>query len=286
MHAPHGRLASVNVGRPQTISWRGRAVTSGIWKTPVTGPVAVHGVNLDGDDQADRQVHGGPDKAVYAYGLPDYRFWESELGTPPPPGLFGENLTVDGLDVSAARIGERWQVGSALFEVCQPRVPCYKLGIRLGDPQFPRRFAAAGRPGAYLRIVEEGSFSAGDPVVVVDRPDHEVSVAFVAHVYHADRRRLPRLLEIPELAVSWRDWAASMLLHSAPVEEVPIARYDTAMEGNMWTEVLRKEGIPARLVPLQPGSNWGLETMVPQELRVRPEDAARARDLLGVDPST
>jgi MOSC domain-containing protein YiiM len=212
-----GRLASVNVGRPQTVAWHGGTATSGIWKVPVSGPVAVRGVNLAGDDQADRQVHGGRDKAVYAYGLSDYRFWEPELDRPLPLGLFGENLTLDLLDVSSARIGERWRIGSALFEVCQPRIPCYKLGIRLGDPQFPRHFAAAGRPGAYLRIVEEGTLETGDDVLVVTRPEHEVSVAFVAHAYHADRGLLPRLLDIPELAVSWRDWVEKMLAAPATV---------------------------------------------------------------------
>src|SRR5438270_2105704 len=147
------RLLSVNVGRPRTLVWEGRTVTSAIWKTPASGQVALRGINLSGDDQADRQAHGGPNKAVYAYGLGDYRFWQEQLGIVPEPGLFGENLTIDGVDVSQARIGERWRIGSALLEVSQPRVPCYKLGIRLQDRAFPRRFAAAGRPGAYLRIV-------------------------------------------------------------------------------------------------------------------------------------
>src|SRR4051812_41988215 len=124
-----GRVVSVNVGRPRTAPWRDETVTSAIWKEPVSGPVAVRGVNLDGDDQADRHAHGGPDKAVYAYALDDYRFWQQELGRATEPGLFGENLTIDGLDVSHAVIGERWQVGSAVVEVCQPRIPCYKLGI-------------------------------------------------------------------------------------------------------------------------------------------------------------
>src|SRR5712672_3116539 len=107
-----GRVVSVNVGRPRTIGWHGATLTSAIWKEPVSGPVAVQGVNLAGDDQADRRVHGGPDKAVYAYGLDDYRFWQNELGLVLEPGLFGENLTIDGLDVSQARIGERWQIGT------------------------------------------------------------------------------------------------------------------------------------------------------------------------------
>ena len=125
--------------------------------------------------------------------------------------MFGENLTVDGLDVSNARIGERWRIGSVLLEVSQPRIPCYKLGMRLQDAAFPRRFAAVGRPGAYLRIVREGVVSAGDEVEVVYRPPHEVTAELVSRAYHADRSLLPRLLDISELSESWRDWAEHML---------------------------------------------------------------------------
>jgi len=206
-----GRLVSVNVGRPRTVPWRADSVTTAIWKQPVLGPIAVRGVNLDGDDQADRAVHGGPDKAVYAYGMDDYRFWQTELGRDLAPGSFGENLTLDGLDVSRATIGERWQIGSVILEVSQPRIPCYKLGIRLGDPGFPRRFAAAERPGAYLRIVREGELEAGDRVSVQARPAHGLTAALVARAYHSDRELLPRLLEVPELSADWRDWTHRML---------------------------------------------------------------------------
>jgi MOSC domain-containing protein YiiM len=206
-----GRLVSVNVGQPRPVQWQAGTATTVIWKEPVSGRVAVRGVNLAGDDQADRHVHGGPDMAVYAYALADYRFWQAELGIPLQAGLFGENLTIDGLDVSEAVVGERWQIGTAIFEVSQPRIPCYKLGIRMADPEFPRRFALAGRPGAYLRIVREGSVGAGDDVSVVDRPEHGLTVALVAHAYHSDRRLLPRLLEAPQLSASWRDWTERML---------------------------------------------------------------------------
>jgi MOSC domain-containing protein YiiM len=206
-----GRLVSVNVGRPRTVPWRAEGVTSAIWKQPVRGHVAVRGVNLDGDDQADRAAHGGPDKAVYAYGLDDYRFWQAELGRDLEPGTFGENLTIDGLDVSRATIGERWQIGSVLFEVSQPRIPCYKLGIRMDDAAFPRRFAAAERPGAYLRIVREGALEAGDNVSVLTRPAHGLTAALVARAYHTDRQLLPRLLDVPELSADWRSWAQRML---------------------------------------------------------------------------
>src|SRR5262249_43831792 len=150
-------------------------------------------------------------KAVYAYAGVDYAFWRSELGSDLEPGAFGENLTIDGLDVSHAVIGERWQIGSATFEVSQPRVPCYKLGIRVGDPEFPRRFAAAERPGAYLRIVHEGTVGAGDTVAIMHRPRHGLTVALVSRAYHTDRSLVPRLLEVPELSISWRDWAEKVL---------------------------------------------------------------------------
>lgn len=206
-----GQLLSVNVATPRSTMWQGHAVTSAIWKSPIAGPLAVTGVNIAGDDQADRQAHGGPDKAVYAYSASDYAFWREHFGVHVEAGLFGENLTIDGIDVSHARVGERWQVGSVLLEVSQPRIPCYKLGMRLQDTQFPRRFAAAERPGAYLRILGEGTLESGNSVRVVHRPDHEVDVAFVARAYHTDRSLLPRLLEIAELSQSWRDWAERML---------------------------------------------------------------------------
>jgi len=206
-----GRVVSVNVGVPRSITWHGREVTSAIWKAPVSGMTSLRGINLDGDDQADRQVHGGADKAVYAYALDDYRFWTSAHGIPSQPGLFGENLTIDGLQVSHALIGERWQVGTAVLEVSQPRIPCYKLGIRLQDPEFPRRFAAAGRPGAYLRIVQAGFVTPGDGVSVVYRPEHGVTAELVARAYHADRSLLPLLVDLAELTPSWREWAQHML---------------------------------------------------------------------------
>src|SRR3982751_3259146 len=129
---------------------------SAIGKAPVTGRVRVEGVNVAGDDQADRRVHGGPDKAVYAYAREDEDWWAQQLGRELPPGMFGENLTTEGVDVSGAVIGERWRIGPPLLEVGQPGLPCAKLGIRFGDPLMVRRFGEASRPGAYLRIVTPG----------------------------------------------------------------------------------------------------------------------------------
>lgn len=201
-----GEVATVNVGAVRTVRVGGRTVTTAIWKFPVAGRVAVRGVKLAGDDQADRSVHGGPDKAVYAYALEDIEWWSTQRSGELGPGAFGENLTVRGIDVTGARIGEVWRVGTAVLEVRQPRLPCFKLGIRMGDPTFLKRFADAGRPGAYLAIVEEGDVGAGDHVEVLERPDHEVSVGVFAHAVLRDPRRLPEILAVPGLVDEWTGW--------------------------------------------------------------------------------
>jgi MOSC domain-containing protein YiiM len=203
-----GRVRSVNVGRPRTVDWRGRPVRTAIWKTPASGRVSVRGVNLSGDEQADRAVHGGPYKALYAYSQADYAWWGRELGRPLDPGTFGENLTVEGVDPTTAVVGERWHVGGAVVQVTEPRLPCFKLGLRMGDPTFPKRFAAAGRPGTYLAVVEEGDIGADDLIAVVARPAHGLTVATVAHAYLRDRSLAWLLLEAEDVTPSWRRWAA------------------------------------------------------------------------------
>jgi MOSC domain-containing protein YiiM len=202
-----GRVLSVNVGRPREIEWLGRVETTSIWKAPVEGRVPVRGVNVEGDEQANPEFHGGPDKAVYAYAREDTNWWVRELGRGLEDGNFGENLTVEGVDVTGAVVGERWEVGTVVLEVAQPRTPCWKLGARMGDPAFPVHFAAAGRPGAYLRIVEEGELGGGDEIQVRDRPDHGLTVGDVARIFHQERVRAAALLTAPELAAEWRDWA-------------------------------------------------------------------------------
>lgn len=175
-----GKVLSVNVGAIRRVEHRGRQVTTGIWKEPVAERVAVRGVNLDGDDQADRRLHGGADKAVYAYATEDYAWWAGELGDDLAPGTFGENLTLSGVDLTAAVAGERWLVGTTVLEVCQPRTPCWKLGLRMGDDRFPAHFLAAGRPGAYLRIAREGELGAGDEVVRFHLPDEGLTIGQLA----------------------------------------------------------------------------------------------------------
>jgi len=187
------RLASVNVGRPAPLIIGDRAVRSGIVKRAVTGPVAVGTAGIAGDEQADKVNHGGPYKAAYAYAREDADWWEGQLRRTLDDGAFGENLTLAGVDVSGARIGERWRIGTVELEVSGPRVPCAKLGARMGDPRFPKRFVAAGRPGAYLAVTAPGTLQAGDHVAVVHRPSHDVTVALVSEVALRDRTRLVEL---------------------------------------------------------------------------------------------
>ena len=180
---------------------------SAIFKAPVTGRVAAGPEGLDGDEQADLRVHGGPDKAVYAYAEEDTAWWEAELGRPLGPGAFGENLTVAGLDVTGAVIGERWRVGTTELEVCQPRQPCSKLGIRFGDPRMVKRFAQVARPGAYLRVIVPGELGAGDQVEVVSRPPHDICVGLVFRaIMHDDDGLAARAATAPELPPALAAW--------------------------------------------------------------------------------
>ena len=204
--APRGIVESVNVGTPRPVEVNGGAVLTSIWKHPVASPVAVRCVNLDGDEQADRTVHGGPDKAVYAYAREDIQWWEEELGRALGEAPFGENLTISGLPVSEAVIGEKWAIGTAVLQVAQPRLPCFKLGLRMGDPQFLKRFTAAQRPGAYLRILREGDIAAGEPIEVTGRPAHGVTSALVSRALLGERWLLETALAAEELPAELRAW--------------------------------------------------------------------------------
>lgn len=208
---PVPRVVSVNVGRPREVVWHGRTVTTAIWKDPVEGRRRVAGVNVDGDDQADRRVHGGTTKAVYVYASDDYDWWGDQLGRALGPGTFGENLTVTGIDPAAAVVGERWRVGSATLRVTEPRIPCFKLGIRMGDAAFVGRFADAARPGTYLAIVDTGEVAAGDRVELLDRPDHGLTVGMVERAHHGAPDLLPALVDVEDLSEAWRGWAARAL---------------------------------------------------------------------------
>jgi MOSC domain-containing protein YiiM len=211
MAASLGRVLSVNVGRARKFEYNGRPATSAIWKSPVVGRVAARGVNLVGDDQADRKAHGGSDKVVYAYAVEDARWWEQELGRAFAYGEFGENLTTEGIDGNDALVGERWQIGTTVLEVSEPRIPCWRLGVRMNDKMFPRRFTEALRPGTYLRLVVEGEVGAGDQIRVVERPDHDLTIRDVFRIYTRDRAEVERLLAVPQMSEAWRRWAAHTL---------------------------------------------------------------------------
>ena len=203
---------SVNVGRPRTVEWFGRQVTSSIWKDPVDGPVEVAGVNLAGDDQADRRVHGGPYMAVYAYSIEDYEWWAEQLGEPLAPGTFGENLTLRGVDLHRCAVGGRWQVGSAILRVTQPRFPCFKLGVRMGNAAFVDLFSEARRFGTYFAIEQPGTVAAADAVRSVDEPDDRLTIAaFIDASEDGDIDGLRRLAGHPLVPDSWRDNATRAL---------------------------------------------------------------------------
>ena len=206
------RIISVNVGLPRTVTWAGRSVTSGIWKGPVEGRVVVEGVNLHGDDQADRRVHGGPDKAVYAYATEDYTWWAGVLGHDLSAGTFGENLTTEGIDLAACVIGQAWYVGTTVLEVAQPREPCFKLGMRMGDAGFVELFESSGRPGAYLRIREAGDIGASDVITIGDAPIHGLTVGDLAAVRTTTpSQMLERIASNDDVPDGWRTMARRRL---------------------------------------------------------------------------
>ncbi len=192
-------LLSVNTGRTVEGAWAGRLRRTAIDKRPVRRRVPVGELGLAGDEQADTKYHGGPDKAVYAFAREDLDTWQAALQRPMRNGFFGENLTTAGLDVSGCLVGERWRVGSALLEVCSVRIPCRVFAAWLEEAGWVRRFTAEGRPGAYLRVLQPGEVAAGDPVEVVHRPAHEVTVAVVFRALTTRPDLLPRLLDVPAL---------------------------------------------------------------------------------------
>jgi MOSC domain-containing protein YiiM len=202
------RVISVNVGRPREVEWHGRKVLTSIWKSPVTGPVRVTALNLDGDAQSDLSVHGGPEKAVYAYPCEHYDDWRQELSLETLPwGAFGENLTTSGLRERDVAIGDRIRVGSVELLVTQPRMPCFKLGIRFGRDDMVKRFLRSGRSGFYFAVVQEGTLTTGDALQIVARDRHRVTVAEIAALDTADppdREVIRRALQVPALAESWK----------------------------------------------------------------------------------
>jgi MOSC domain-containing protein YiiM len=217
------KLVSVNVGLPREVSWHGGMVTTGIFKEPVAGRVALRKLNLDGDRQADLTAHGGEHKAVYCYSLAHYDYWKKELpGRELPMGMFGENFTLDdggkalpggqGSLEESVHLGDRFSVGTAEVVVTQPRMPCYKLGIRFGSDDMVKRFLASGRTGLYVAVLREGEVGAGDEMKMIVRESNAVAVSEIVRLYVAKRygeaeiRAVRRALRVPELPESWKEY--------------------------------------------------------------------------------
>lgn len=203
------KIISVNVGRPRLVVSNGQPVSTGIYKTPVAGPVMLRRLNLDGDRQADLSVHGGPTKAAYAYPAEHYNYWREELpGTDLPWGMFGENFTTEGLEESTINIGDRFRVGAAEVMVTEPRMPCYKLGIKFERTDIIRRFLASGRTGFYFSVQREGEVESGAEMELMARDEHNVTVADITRLYAREKddvETLRRAIALEALPESWRE---------------------------------------------------------------------------------
>jgi MOSC domain-containing protein YiiM len=201
------KVVSVNVGLPRDVEWRRDAVETAIFKSPGAGRIAVKRLNLEGDRQADLTVHGGPEKAVYAYPTEHYPFWREELpGVPLPWGSFGENLSTEGLSESKVRVGDVLRIGSAELVVTQPRMPCFKLNLRFQRSDMVKRFTQSGRSGFYLAVLKEGDLGAGDPIELVPAGEEAVTVADIVALYTTDRQNrqlMQRAIDTPHLAHGW-----------------------------------------------------------------------------------
>ena len=203
-----GRLLAVNVGMPRDVTWRGKTVHTGVWKHPVTGPRMVRRLNIDGDGQGDLAGHGGEQRAVFVYQIESYRYWQDQLGRSDfEYGQFGENLTVQGLADDEVCIGDRYQIGGAVFEVTQPRVTCYRVGIRLDDPRMPALLVSHHRPGFYFRVLTEGAVQAGDEIIKLARGPEGMTVAEIDGLLYLPghtRQQVLRALRIPALSAGWQ----------------------------------------------------------------------------------
>jgi len=202
------KVLSVNVSKPQVVEIDGKMVSTGIFKRPVDGSIMLRELDFDGDEQADLRAHGGPHRAAYVYPSEHYGYWQTELGRDDFTfGLFGENLTLEGLTEDNAHIGDEFKIGAATVVVTQPRVPCFKLAHVIGLPEFPKQFLGSGRTGFYLRVVEEGAVSAGDTVELMSSDPEAMSVREVCNLLYFDQKNLDdarRALKIPALSPGWR----------------------------------------------------------------------------------
>jgi MOSC domain-containing protein YiiM len=206
------KIVSLNVGKPREVTWHGRSVETGIFKEPVAGRVALRTLNLDGDGQADLTVHGGKYKAVYCYPVEHYEYWKNLLGRELPMGMFGENFTTEGLLEKDVLLGDRFRAGTAEVVVTQPRLPCYKLGLRFGADDMVKRFLASGRTGFYLAVTREGEVAAEDEVAVICRDKNAVPVTEITRLYVAKRfgpddlDSLRRIMKIDSVPEAWKGY--------------------------------------------------------------------------------
>jgi len=202
------KLVSVNIGHPREVIYKGKTVTTGIFKEPVEGRIRLRTLNLDGDRQADLSVHGGPSKAVYAYPIEHYEYWREQLpGVELPWGMFGENFTTEGLREDSVNIGDRFRMGAAEVMVTEPRLPCYKLAAKFGRDDIIKRFLHSGRTGFYFAVMQEGEVGTGDGIELVSRDEHSVTVADITRLYvreKDDMGTLRRAVQVTALPESWR----------------------------------------------------------------------------------
>lgn len=209
------QIISINVGRPRLVIYNGREVSTGIFKQPVTERVAVRALNLDGDRQADLSVHGGPSKAIYGYPSEHYEYWKQQLPEMKLPlGMFGENFTTVGLFESELNIGDKFRAGTAVVMVTEPRLPCYKLGIRFGRPDIIKRFLASGFTGFYFAVLQEGEVCAGDRIELIERDRSNVSVSDITRLYVHDKHNvelLQRAIALDALSESWKNYFREQL---------------------------------------------------------------------------
>ena len=216
-----GRVVSVNTGRASDAEWAGRLKRTAIDKRPAAGPVRVGRLGVAGDEQVDKENHGGCEQALYVYAREDLDWWVEQLGRELPDGMFGENITTAGLDVSGALIGETWRLGTALVQVTSPRVPCVTFAGWMDERRWVKRFADAGRPGGYLRVLEEGVVDRGDPVEVLGQPAERVTLAESMRAYYGDTDLMRRLLTIEGRTAKWDEVALSVLGRPAPGQPAP-----------------------------------------------------------------
>jgi MOSC domain-containing protein YiiM/ferredoxin-NADP reductase len=286
------RLLSVNVGLPRDVAWRGKTVHTGIWKTPVQGRRIVRRLNIDGDGQGDLAGHGGEHRAVFVYQIDSYRYWQAQLGRSDfSYGQFGENFTVDGLPDAEVCIGDRYRIGSAVFEVTQPRVTCYRVGIRMNEPQMAALLVSHGRPGFYFRVIEEGEVEAGDKIVQVAAGPESITAAEANALLYMPghpRSQLERALRIAALSAGWRSSFQTLLDRERSGSAVtgnpgltPAAGPPPAWPGFRPLRVSRKDRESASVTSLvlEPSDGHPLAAALPGQfivLRLRPAPDAPA----------